>query len=198
MKSHLSYLKYSCLILLISIFCSGYGFAQIDDWVVFQDTATETECGVVNASNAELLVVYDMGNMAVVSGPDTIIDDLYVDELNQVFYQDNPAGFIEIAEDGDGLPTVFWTTLTGTVIKIDTLTGEPSDSGYEPYEIFNTGCDGCDYIDASDLCEDGSNSSGDDTTNDFNLNLCGAGAMESAAAAVVLLPFLSLASRRKY
>ena len=198
MKSHLSNFEYSCLILLITFCSTGYSFAQIDDWVVFQDTATETECGVVNASNAELLVVYDTGYMAVVSGPDVIIDDLYVDELNQVFYQDDPAGYIEIAEDGDGLPTVFWTTLTGTVIKIDTLTGEPSDSGYEPYEIFNTGCDGCDYIDASDLCEDGSNTSGDDTTDNINLDLCGTGALESAAAAAVLLPFLSLTSRRKY
>ena len=57
-----------------------------DDWVVFQDTTTDMTCDVVNAANAELIVLYDTGVMVVVSGPDVAIEELVVDELNQVFY----------------------------------------------------------------------------------------------------------------
>ena len=100
------------------------------------------------------------------------------------------AGYIEIAEDGDGLPTVFWTTLTGTLLEINTLTGEPSDSGVMPNERTSTGCDACDYIEQSVHCD--SNDSDTQNGNSETPAICGSGAFDTILASMILLPILGL------
>ena len=127
--------------------------AQINDaWVVFQDSLTGAECGVINAANAELITLFDSGTMVVITGADVRLEDLMVNVYDEVFYQGEQAGVIAFFDDADGLPAVFWTTLTGTVMQINPLTGQPSDSFLLPEEVSGTGCDACELIEESIFC----------------------------------------------
>lgn len=174
-------------------------------WTIYPDPETDAQCGLVNAWNAELVVLFDSGHMVVVTGTDTIIEDLFVSAESEVFYFDQPVGFLEFAEDGDNLPTLFWTTLSGTVVQINTFTGEPSDSGRFPDEVFDTGCDACDFVDQSEFCDDGG-SGGSDNGNDNGSGgtigdiliplLCGAGSTSGVALSVMLLPLVGMCARR--
>jgi len=197
--------RYGWLVLVLPIVVGLWpatGFGQIDDpWVVFVDPWTGSECGIVNATNAELIVMYQTGEMVIVTGADVILRDLIVNSNNEVSYLGEPAGVIDFFEDGDGLPAVFWTTLAGTVITVDTFTAEPFDSGRAPDEIRATGCDACAYVDDSIYCED---TSDDDAANDVAdavadtalEYLCGTGSGLAAAVGMILLPFVGLARRR--
>ncbi len=181
------------------LLCAGTALGQPieEDWVVFQDSLTGSNCGVVNAANAELIVLFQSGNMVVVSGADVVLQDLVVYSDNSVSYLSEPAGYIDFAEDGDGLPAVFWLTLTGTVVQINTFTGEPTDSGLLPSDRINTVCDACTLIDQSSLCDntpgDGGNGGGTITLPD----LCGAGAPAALVVTAALLPLVSLGRRRR-
>lgn len=187
---------------LVFPFLTSATLALDGDWTVYPDPFSDAQCGVVNAWNAELVVLFDSGTMVVVSGADVILDDLFVSGSpdNQAFYLDEPFGFLQYAEDGDGLPTLFWTTLTGTVVGIDTFTGEPFDSGRLPEERFDTFCDGCDLVDTSPFCEDTSGGGNIDANPNFNVGdlvqFCGAGATDSTAASIILLPVIGGFARR--
>lgn len=189
---------------LVAVLLPVQAFGLEELWTSYTDDLTGTECGVVNAWNAELVVLFESGNMVVVTGPDVIMEDLYVSAQSEVYYFDEPAGFLEFAEDGDGLPTLFWTTLSGTLVEIDTFTGEPSDSGMFPEERFDTGCDGCDFVDQSSVCGD-TTTDGNSNSNSSTIDLgelivpllCGTGTTSGTVAAFVLLPFLGLFTRRR-
>jgi hypothetical protein len=177
---------------------------QLDEaWVIFVDSITGDECGIVNAANAELVVLAESGNMVVVSGSDVVLADLVVDQFNQVSYLGEPAGIIDFADDGDGLPAVFWTTLAGTVVTINTFTGEPADSGRFPDEFRSTGCDECLLIDESVFCEEpdsGDTSNGGEVVDPFEdplAYLCGSGSGLAAALSMILVPFVRLLPRRR-
>jgi hypothetical protein len=134
---------------------TGQAQGQIDEaWIVFSNENIGFRCDVVNASNAELIVLESSGEMVLVSGADTLLPDLVVDQNNQVFLDGAPAGALELLVDGDGLDAVFWTTLTGTVVGVDSFTGEPFDSGIFPEERTDTGCDACNFVDQSLFCDD--------------------------------------------
>lgn len=142
------------LVLAVSLVCTAHAHAQtVEDWVVFVDDPTQTQCGVVTASNVELIVLFDTGRMEIVSGPDVILDDLLVNSDFDVTFEGQPAGFISFAEDREGLPTVFWVSLAGTVVGVDTFTGEPFDSNRQPGDFTNTFCDPCDLLDSHPQCE---------------------------------------------
>ena len=197
-------------IVVLGLAVSG-AFAQIDEtWISFEDSASDAVCGVVNAVNADLIVLEATGEMAIVSGPDVILADLLVDPDLNVTYLGQPAGMIEYADDADLQPTVFWITLTGTVVEIDTLTGEPSDSGLLPSDIAGTQCVACDLIDASIYCEEVIPEPTPEpipeptpepvvVTPPISLPvavICGAGAAPLATAAGLALAFVSSARRR--
>ena len=165
--------------------------AQLDEsWVQFVNEDIDFVCGVVNASNAELVVLEDTGEMVLISGTDTVLSDVFVDDDNLVYFDGAPAGQLALFVDGDGLDAVFWVTLTDTVVGVDTFTGEPFDSGLFPEERINTGCDACQLIDESVFCED-----------DGGVvpipPLCGAGIPGFAALGMVLALSLRLVGHRR-
>ena len=206
MKSQL--IQRAIMLALVLPFLASTAWALEEDWTVYPDPFSDAQCGVVNAWNAELLVIFESGTMVVVSGADVVLEDLFVSGSpdNEVFYLDEPFGFLQYAEDGDELPTLFWTTLTGTVVGIDTFTGEPFDSGSLPEERFATFCDGCDLVDTSPFCEDvpgGSDLGGGNLGGDLNIDVgeliqfCGAGATDSTATTAILLPVVGVFVRRR-
>ena len=175
--------------------------AQINDaWVVFQDSLTGAECGVINAANAELVTLFDSGTMVVITGADVRLNDLIVNVYDEVFYQGEQAGVIAFFDDADGLPAVFWTTLTGTVMQINTLTGQPSDSFLLPEEISATGCDACELIEESIFCGV-ENGAGNDTPSSSLGEIlpfqCGAGAAGAAVVGTLLLPLVAFRSKQR-
>ena len=187
---------------LVLLACSvSPGMAQVNDaWVVFQDSLTGAECGVINAANAELLTLYDSGEVVVISGADVLLGDLFVNVYDEVFYQDEPAGVIAFFDDADGLPAVFWTSLTGTLMQIDTLTGAPSDSQQYPDQITGTGCDACELVDESIFCEEQDGDEDDPappSTLDILQGKCGDGSGDAVAAGIILLPVVARSTRRQ-
>lgn len=173
---------------------AGPAFAQIEeDWAVFTDQVTNTQCDVVNGSNAEFVVLFESGNLATIAG--IVLVDLVVDiddPALPVTFNGDPVGFLDFREDGDGLPTLFWLTLGETVVGIDTFNSEPFDSGQFPEDRTNTLCDACEVIDSS-LCDDGGD---DDDFPPFDL-LCGAGSASSILASLLLMPLIPRAHRRR-
>jgi hypothetical protein len=112
-------------------------------WNIYVDTESDSVCDVVNASNVELVVLSDNGPMVVITGPDIVLPATDVDDEGFVFFEGDQVGFIQFALDGDGFRTVWWLTLSGTVVHVDTLSGEPFDSGLFPDEFVSVPCDAC-------------------------------------------------------
>ncbi|MEK6800216.1 MAG: hypothetical protein AABZ12_14750 [Planctomycetota bacterium] len=121
--------------------------AQQVPWLVWADDVSASVCDGVNAHNVELVVLDDTGELVIITGTDTVLADTFVDLDGSVFYLGDPAGFIEFADDGDGFRTLWWLSIVGTVIHVDTLTGEPFDSGFFPDEFVDVPCDACNFWD---------------------------------------------------
>jgi hypothetical protein len=183
------------LTFVVGVLAGSPAQAQIEeDWIVFVDSETDAMCGVVNAANAEFIVLFADGVMVQVSGPDTLFEDLVVADDFSVLFDGEPAGFIEFAEDGDGLPTVFWFTDDNTIVEVED--GVPLDSGLDPIDIVDTGCDACEVIDSSSLCDDGpgnGGSNGGGNGDGFVPIFCGAGALPMALSTMF---FLTIMKRR--
>jgi hypothetical protein len=126
--------------------------AQNLPWNVFADPQSDSVCDLVNTTNVQLVVLSDTGEFVIVSGTDVILSHLHVDANLNVFLDDLPFGLIDFAEDGDGFRTLWWLTFQGTVVDLDTLTLEPSDSGRLPSEFSNVGCDACPLYDDPTAC----------------------------------------------
>lgn len=171
--------------------------AQIEeDWAVFSDDQTDAQCDLVIGSNQEFVVLFESGNLATATG--VILTDLVVDLANPalpVTFAGEPFGFLDFRTDADGLPTLFWLSLTDTVVGINSFTSEPFDSGQLPSQIGDTLCDACEVIQSS-LCDDGGN--GGDPIDPIDIiNLCGAGLGDALAMAAISIPVLGLVSRRR-
>ena len=149
--------------------------AQAVPWDVYDHTSG-SRCDVINASNVELVVLADTGELVIITGLDTILGDTYVDLEGNVYYLDEPAGFIEWAIDGDGFYTLWWRTLTGWVVEVDEFTGEPYVSDLFPGDFYDVPCNACEYWDDQTDCAivvpDDNNG---DTT--VIINPCGAAGM---------------------
>ncbi len=171
----------------VLLMCSPV-FAQFgEDWALFIDPETDEECGIVNTAQLELTVIERTGEFVIINGRDTVLDRLFVDTDNTVYYNGFRSGSVVFADDADGYPTVFWVTDRDTVVEVDEESGEPLDSGLLPEEIGNTGCDPCDLVDDRSLCDDPSPviDSGAGLT---NLTIaCGSGAMPAMIPALLLL-----------
>lgn len=192
-------------IALAALLCSistatALGGVVNEDWIIFEDFVSGAECGVINASNAELVSLFDTGEMVIVSGADAILSDLIVTSNDEVLYRGEPSGFVEFLDDGDGLPAVFWTSLVGTVVEVDTFTGEPFDSGILPEDRINTGCDACDFIDDSPLCDDIGGGDGGNIPGDVLLPFdlfCGAGSPAMLLMAMFAAPIVRFKRARR-
>lgn len=130
------------------------GVAQTFPWDVFQDPFSDSLCDVVNAANAELVVLSATGEFVIVTGEDVALEGTVVDLDGMVFLDGFPAGLIAFADDGDGFRTLWWTSLTGFVINVDDFTGEPTVSDQLPVDFVDVPCDACLFWDDTTLCGD--------------------------------------------
>ncbi len=118
----------------------------------FQDPESDALCNVVNAANTQLVVLTDTGQLAVVSGEDTVLEDTLVDETGAVTFEGGPAGFLRFDTDGDGARRVFWETLTGRLITVDGISGVPTESNRTSDDLRNVSCDACEFLDNAPEC----------------------------------------------
>jgi hypothetical protein len=154
-------------------------FGQPVPWLVFEDDLSASVCDAVNAENGELIVLADTQELVLVTGGDIILDGTFVDISGFgppwfVFSFNDPAGIIDFAADGDGLRTLWWLALNGSVVSLDDFTGEPVISGLFPSDFVEVPCDASPFWDGclDDFdCEDG---------NECTDNLCVGGFCETA------------------
>ncbi len=133
---------------------SGEALAQQDPWNTYTDATNVSRCAVINAANAELVVSSVTGQLVLVSATDVTLEDTFVDADNFVFFEGESIGSIGFAADGDGLLSLWWLTLTGTVVEIDSLTAVPSATDETPSDFTDAGCDACDFWDDPSPCEE--------------------------------------------
>ena len=165
--------------------------AQVRIWDLFQDALSPSLCEVVNAGNAELVVIRATGQLAIVTGADVIIDGLLVDVNNDVTYFGQPVGGLSYETGGDGLRAVWWTSLTGRVVDVDGFTGEPSTTNLLPSDFVDAGCDACDFWDDPSACPAG------DTNSDLTINICGTSVPLMLNLSLAGLVGLRLGTRRR-
>ena len=173
MRARLSATRWVTAILLLA----APSFAQDVPWDAFTDNLSLSFCDVINASNAELVVLTDTAQLVIITGTDTILVDSFVDENNDVFIGDEPAGFIAYAEDGDGFRTLWWQSLTGRVVNVDGFSGVPSETDLFPIDFTNVPCDACDFWDDPSAC-----AAPPDPAPPIVFNFCGLG----SASAMIL------------
>ena len=160
--------------------CSGTVRAQDVPWDVYTDPFSDSVCDVVNASNAELVVISSTGELAIVSGTDRVFSRTFVDVFGStltdgtilldsadVFFDDEFIGSIAFADDGDGLRSLWWTSLTGRVVEVDGFTGEPFESDFFPEDFPDVPCDACAFWDDESVCVIDSDADG--VANEFDI-----------------------------
>ncbi len=132
----------------------------------------------------------------IASPPNTILPDIVVDDLFNVYFDGEFYGSIAFAEDADGDRALFWLSLTGKVVGIGEFDASPTTSDLLPGDIERTGCDACARYPSLPSCGSGSESGGDDGGGDvvgsFLSGLCGAG----GGAAMVLTTGLLMVGKR--
>ena len=132
------------------LFLVGMGsnrLANAVPWDIFDDPNSASTCDAVNASNVELVVLSDTGQLVIITGTDLVLTATFVDADGFVFFGGLPVGVIDFAEDGDGLRTLWWTSLNGTVVEVDLFTGEPSTTDLLPSDFHGVPCDACELWD---------------------------------------------------
>ncbi len=128
--------------------------AQTKPWLLFLDSQSPSRCDVVNADNAELVVLQGSGQLVLVTGVDVTLQDAIVDEDGFVSFEGEPAGVIDFADDGNGLRTLWWMSLTGTVVSVNSFTGTPSSTNKVPDDYVGVPCDACEFWDDPSVCDD--------------------------------------------
>lgn len=148
------------LVALLSLTWAGVSRAVVP-WIVYVDNQTDLVCDVVNAANAELVVLADGGEFVIVTDTDTMLLDTVVDDNGNVFYLGEPAGFIDFAVDADGFRTLWWFFVEGDVANVNEFTGEPTPTGLGADQFSQVPCDVCevplwdDELDCLDADADG-------------------------------------------
>ena len=125
----------------------GNDGVQAVPWDIFDDPNSTSTCDAVNASNAELVVLSGTGELVIITGTDLILTATFVDADGFVFFDGLAVGVINFAEDGDGIRTLWWTSLDGTVVEVDAFTGEPSTTNLLPSDFHGVLCDACEIWD---------------------------------------------------
>jgi hypothetical protein len=143
----------------VARFILGIGFfaaaapnsATAQPWDFYEDQLTGEICDLVNATNVELVVFSDTGELIIVSDLDIFLGDSFVAN-GAVEYNGFPFGVITFAEDGDGLASLWWLTDFGTVVEFDLDLFLPFDSGRFPDEFVDVDCDACPFWDIPEDC----------------------------------------------
>ena len=141
-------------LMLAAVLACSPALAQEEEkpWVLFFDSQSTSACDVVNADNAELVVLQGTGQMVIVSGSDVTLQDVVVDTQGFVTFEGQPAGLIDFALDGDGFRTLWWTSLVGGVARLNGTTGAPSFTENLPEDYTDVACDACDFWDDQTVC----------------------------------------------
>lgn len=139
--------------LAVLTFTSSTAVAQTPPWDIFLDDESNSACDLINATNAELVVLTGTAELVLVSGTDLVLTDSFVDEDGFVFIGGEPFGLIDFFEDGDGFRTVWWVSLNGTVVAVDGFTGVPDTTSVRPDDFRGVPCDACDYWDDLFECD---------------------------------------------
>lgn len=171
---------------------SANAFGQFLPWDTFIDPLSTSECDIVNAENAELVVLSDTGQLVIVTGRDVILQDTFVTVEGDVFYLGQPVGFITYEADGDGFQTVWWVSLTGQVVNVDGFTGQPSVTDSLPADFLDVPCDACDFWDDPSVCAPL------EPTDPITINLCGTSTALAMAMTFAGLTATGLVRRRRY
>ena len=167
---------------------------------------SDSACGTVNAVSArtgsliQLVILADTAELMIVSRTDTILTGTFVDLDNFVSDNGQPKGVIEYADDGDGFRTVWWVSLDGTVVEIDSFTAEASVGASFPEEFTNVPCDACEFVDQppADVCDVVVDDGGGGVVAPIVVNLCGTGIGSTAMLAMTLCGFLGLRLTRRW
>jgi hypothetical protein len=176
--------KVPTLAFFVFVFAGASAPAQTVPWEVFLDTQSGSTCDLINANNAQLVLVSSTSQLAIVTGIDVTLQDTFVDEIGLVFFEDEPVGTIDFATDGDGFRTLWWTSLTGTVVNVNGFTGQPTQTNNLPTDFEDVGCDACDLWDNPATCADPPDDEEppvtvDDLTADLAGSVCGPGDLVS-------------------
>lgn len=167
--------------------------AQTEPWVTFEDGLTGETCAVVNAENAQLVVIAATRQLAIVSGSDITLQDTFVDIDGFVVFEGNVAGSIAFSVDDSGTNGLWWTSLTGEVINIDGLTLDLTTSGMRPADLTGASCDACLVWDDTTVCD----STGGDGDSMVTINICGVETPITIGVGMIGLSFMRLSRTRR-
>ncbi len=179
----------------VPMVCAMPVAAQTRPWDIYVDPLSDSACDVVNAANAELVVLSDTGQLVIVSGDDVVLQDTVVDLDGLVSFEGSPAGLIDFAEDDDGFRTLWWMSLTGRVVEVDEFTGEPTPTDLFPGDIGNVPCDACPFWDDPAVC---GLPDEDPDIPPISVDLCGMNTQFSLGLTAVGLTFMGLVRRRSF
>jgi len=163
---------------------------QTKPWELFQDASSTAVCDVINAdNNARFVMISATRHLAIITGNDLILEDTLVDENGFVFFEGDPVGAIGFATDGDGRRSIWWMSLTGTVVDVDGFTGEPSQTNKFPTDFDDVPCDACEFWDNPAACAE--------PEPPVTVNVCGADVVLPTSLMATLFATLSLVRRRR-
>jgi len=169
--------------------------AQTKPWELFLDSASNAACDVINANNAQLVLLTGTGQLSIVTGTDVTLQDTLVDADGFVTFEGQPAGAIGFATDGDGKRTVWWMSLTGTVVNVNGFTGEPTQTDKLPSDFVDVACDACPFWDDASVCAPAPPS--EPPPPPVTVNLCGTSVQLPIGLTAAGLVALSFARRRR-
>jgi hypothetical protein len=144
-----------CTILAAALAAAAARGQSEPPWDIYQDAASASLCGVINAENAELVVVRATGELRIISGVDVTIPGSFVADNGDVFIGEDLFGLIAYAADADDLRTIWWLDNTGiNVVRINAFTNVPEATNKRPDSFADVACDPCDFWDlAEPACE---------------------------------------------
>jgi hypothetical protein len=164
-------------------------------WQLFLDSASSSSCDVINADNAQLVLLTATSQLSIVTQTDVTLQDTQVDADGFVTFEGNPAGAIGFAADGDGNRTVWWMSLTGTVVNVNGFTGQPTETNKSPSDFSNVACDACQFWDDPTVCAPVPPPEPSPTP--VTVNLCGQSVQFPIGLTATTLVALSFARRRR-
>ncbi|MBI4717787.1 MAG: hypothetical protein HY763_08295 [Planctomycetes bacterium] len=171
----MKYIRMAACFALAAAVAPTVAQGQVVPWTFYTDAASGAECAVVNARDNEFVVLADTDELAFINAAANTLDvlpDTFVDVDGAVFLAAEPVGFVSFFDDGDGAPTVWWTSDQGLVwaVAFDGVTTVLTETDRVPADFVGVPCDPCSLLDDPGLCgaclDDAECDDGDDCTDD--------------------------------
>lgn len=169
--------KLSVMVVVLTIVCAtttAYG-----QWYVYMDDDSESECGVINTVEQELVVRECDDALVIVTDADRVIPNSYVDDDGNVFLNGQAFGFIAFDLDGDEYRTLWWILDDESIVDYDEATNIAYQSDVFAEDFTDVACN-------AELLWDGTA----DCAVDITIGLCGQGAAGMAMTMMGLLAFM--------